>query len=90
MALGQIYFYLYLLCAATAFTCSAMLWRSYRRNGVRLLFWSSICFLGLAAENLLLYLDRITPPAIDLSMYQNLAGMAAFLALIYALIWEAK
>lgn len=81
---------IYILCAATALTCSAMLWRSYRRNAVRLLFWSSVCFLGLAVENLFLYLDRIALPAVDLRMPHHLAGLLAFSSLIYALIWEAK
>jgi hypothetical protein len=81
---------IYSLCAATALTCSAMLWRSYRRNGVRLLFWSSVCFLGLAAESVLLYVDRIVYSQVDLSLYRNLLGLAALSSLIFALIWDSK
>ena len=81
---------IYLLCAATALACAALLWRSYRGNGVRLLFWSSICFLGLTAENVLLYIDLITVPNIDLSLYRHLVGLVALTALIYGLIWESK
>lgn len=81
---------IYLLCAATALTCAVLLWRSYRRNSVRLLCWSSICFLGLAAENVMLYIDRIVFPTVDLSIYRNLLGIAALFALVYGLIWDSK
>ena len=81
---------IYLLCAATALICAWLLWRSYRGNRVRLLLWSSICFWGLAAENIMLYVDRITFPNVDLSMYRHLIGFAALLALLYGLICESK
>ena len=80
----------YLLCAATALVCAGLLWRSYHRNRVRLLFWSVVCFLGLAAENVLLYIDIIALPHIDLSMFRHVVGLAAFMSLIYALIWDDR
>lgn len=86
MAAGLIY----LLCAATAVVCATLLWRSYRANGVRLLFWSSVCFAGLAVESILLYVDKITLPYVDLSLYRHLVGLAALASLIYALVWESK
>jgi hypothetical protein len=81
---------IYLLCAATALVCSAMLWRNYRKNRTQLLFWSCLCFLGLAAESGLLYLDVIAFPRIDLSMPRDLLGCAALSLLVYALIWDAE
>lgn len=81
---------IYLLCAATAMACTILLWRSYRINRVGILFWSSVCFLGLAAENVLLYLDRITLPHVDLSMLRHLVELTALLALIYRLVWDSK
>lgn len=82
--------FIYLLCAATAVICAALLWRSHRKNGVRLLFWSSVCFAGLAVESLLLYVDRITLPYVDLSLYRHLIGLAALACLIYGLVWDSK
>ena len=82
--------FIYLLCAATALMCALLLWRSYRGNHVRLLFWSSVCFAGLAAENVLLYLDHVTFPHVDLSPYRHAVGLAALAALIYGLVWESK
>ena len=81
---------IYLLCAATAIICAALLWRSHRKNGVRLLFWSSVCFVGLAIESILLYVDRITLPHADLSLYRHLVGLCALVSLIYGLVWESK
>jgi hydrogenase/urease accessory protein HupE len=81
---------IYLLCAATSLACAGLLWRSYHSNGVRLLFWSSLCFFGLAIENTMLYLDQITFPKVDLSLYRHLIGLGAVLSLIYGLIWESK
>lgn len=81
---------IYILCATTALICAILLWRGYRKTRVRLLFWSSLCFAGLVAENVLLYVDWDTPTEIDLSLYRNLVGMAALVSLIYALIWESK
>ena len=81
---------IYLLCAATALLCSGLLWRSYRTVKVRLLFWSSVCFFGLAVENVMLYIDRITFPDIDLSIYRHAIGLVAMLALLFGLIWESK
>lgn len=80
---------IYLLCAATALVCSALLWRTCRTNRTQLLFWSSICFLGLAAENVLLYADLVAFPRVDLSMYRHALGLAALALLVYALIWDA-
>ncbi|HEX7809454.1 MAG TPA: DUF5985 family protein [Thermoanaerobaculia bacterium] len=44
-----------------------LLYRGYRRSHTRLLFWSAVCFVGLAANNVLLIVDLRVVPAIDLS-----------------------
>lgn len=81
--------FIYLLCAATASMCAVLLWRGYRNNRVRLLFWSGACFWGLAIENLLLCADWFTPPEISFATYRQVAGLAALLTLLYGLIWES-
>lgn len=81
---------IYLLCAATALICSAMLWRNYRTNRMQLLFWSCLCFLGLAAESGMLYLDVIAFPRADLSIPRDVLGVIALSLLTYALIWDAE
>ena len=80
----------YILCAITSFVCSALLWRGYRRSGVNMLFWSAICFLGLAVDNGLIYFDEIVWPNVDLSIWRKLPGLFALVALLYGLVWDSK
>src|SRR5215467_8884673 len=49
----------YVLCFLTSAACAWLLGRSYRRNGTRLLLWSSVCFSFLALNNLALVLDLV-------------------------------
>ena len=79
----------YLLCAATALICSVLLFRGFRRSGSRLLLWCGLFFLSLAVENLILYIDLILVPHIDLFTIRTsiaLAGVTLFLA---GLIWHS-
>lgn len=55
----------YLLCAVTATACTWMLLRAYLNSRARLLLWSAPCFIGLAASNVLLVLDRLILTAQD-------------------------
>ena len=80
----------YILCAITSGACAALLYRGYRSSGARLLFWSSLCFLGLAANNLLLIVDVRVVPAFDLSAWRLLPALFGVGALIYGLIWETR
>ena len=45
----------YLLCAVTSVVCALMLFKGYRGNRTKLLFWSSLCFAGLALNNILMF-----------------------------------
>ena len=45
---------IYFLCGVTSVACAVLLFRAFARTGVRLLLWSSLCFLGLALNNLIL------------------------------------
>jgi Family of unknown function (DUF5985) len=79
---------IYLLCAATSLACSGLLLRGYRRNRVRLLLWSSVCFAGLALENILLFVDVIVIPGVDLSLWRSVPAVAGLMILLYGLIWD--
>jgi uncharacterized protein DUF5985 len=84
----------YLLCAATSAGCAALLLRQYgrvrrqRRGG--LLLWSSLCFSGLAAANLVLVVDLVVLPAVDMSLLRAALGAAAIVVLVVGLIWELE
>jgi hypothetical protein len=80
----------YLLCAATSLLCATMLIRSWLRTRVRLLFWSSVCFAGLAANNVLLFIDLVVvTTAIDLSIVRGVCALASLAVLLGALVWDA-
>lgn len=86
MAISSI---IYALCALTAMLCTWLLLRSYRRNRVRLLLWSGLCFAGLSINNMLLVLDRIVySTTMDLSTWRLVAALVALLPLLWGLIWE--
>lgn len=80
----------YLLCAATSSLCAVLLLRGYRRTQTRLLFWSGLCFLGLAVNNAILVIDLIVVPDIDLSTWRTLPAVIGFGLLLYGLVWESE
>jgi hypothetical protein len=80
----------YLLCAATSLLCASMLIRSWLRTRVRLLFWSSVCFAGLAVNNVLLFIDLVlVTTAIDLSIVRGVCALVSLAVLLGALVWDA-
>lgn len=80
----------YLLCVVMSAGCALALLRTYARRGTRLLLWSSLCFVGLAVNNLLLFLDLIILPTIDLSILRAAAGAAASVLLVVGLLWDVE
>jgi Family of unknown function (DUF5985) len=80
----------YLLCAATCLLCAVMLFRGYLRSRVRLLFWAGLCFAGLMIDNVILYVDIVVVPDVDLAVWRKLPGLAALILLVFGLVWESK
>lgn len=79
-----------LLAALTSLGCMLFLFRAYAANGLRLLLWSALCFVGLTTNNTLLFLDLAVFPNVDLRLYRLCASLAAVVCLLYAFIWEAE
>ena len=80
----------YSLCAILSIACATLLVRGYLRSRARFLMWSALCFLGLAANNILLFLDKVVfPTSIDLSLWRSAAALVAILLLLIGLIWDA-
>jgi hydrogenase/urease accessory protein HupE len=78
----------YILCAATSILCAVLLFRSYRASRAKLLFWSSLCFVGLALNNVLLILDLYVVST-DLFIARTVVALGAMVMLIYGLIWSS-
>lgn len=80
----------YVLCAATALACSLLLLRGYGRSRLRLLLWCGLCFLALTLDNVVLFMDLVVFPDIDLSLVSVLSALVGVLLLLYGLIWEVR
>jgi hypothetical protein len=80
----------YILCALTSIACAVLLLRGYLRARTRFLLWSSLCFIGLAVNNVLLFLDKVVFPATDLSLARSLSALVAMAMLVYGLVWDAE
>jgi hypothetical protein len=80
----------YLLCAITSTCCAALLFRGFAGSRTSLLFWSGLCFAGLAINNVLLFLDLVIVPNIDLSIVRGLSALLAVAVLVFGLVWESR
>ena len=80
----------YALCALTSLACAVLLLRGYVSTRAHLLLWSGLCFAGLAANNVLLLIDKSVVPAMDLSLWRSLPALAGVALLLYGLVWETR
>jgi hypothetical protein len=79
---------IYGLCALTCLLCAVLLLRAHFRGGARVLFWSGLCFVGLTVSNVLLVVDRLVLPLVDLSTARLSVALVAVLLLVYGLVME--
>ncbi len=80
----------YLLCALASAFCAWLLVRNYRRTRVRLALWTCLCFVGLALNNLVLFVDLVVVPGVDFGLWRSMIGLAALSILLFGLIWEER
>ena len=80
----------YLVCVVTSLLCAYLLARAYARRRERLLIWSAICFGLLALNNLVLAIDILLLPDIDLTILRSVTALLAVAVLLYAFIWETS
>lgn len=79
----------YFLCLTASAGCAALLVRSYARTRIRLLLWSAACFVLLALNNLLVVVDLLVLPTIDLLPLRRLASTVGIAVLLFGFIWES-
>ncbi len=75
-------------CAITAALCAWLLVRGYLRSRFRLLLWGGLCFVGLTLNNVLLVLDKIVFPDIDMSVFRLSIGLVALVVFLAGLILD--
>ena len=80
----------YTLCALTSFLCAVLLVHNWRKSRARILLWSSLCFVGLAVNNLLLLVDLVYVADVSLARPRALSALASLGLLIFGLIWERR
>ena len=78
----------YALCALICLLCAILLLRGYAKSRVRLLLWSGLCFAGLTINNVLLFLDKIVLPDVDLRGWRTATALISLLPLLYGMIWD--
>ena len=80
----------YFLCFATSGACAWLLGRNYRATGARLLLWSALCFLFLAANNLIVFIDLLILPDVDMRVARLSLALAAVSILLFGFIWDLE
>ncbi|MGQ0743779.1 MAG: DUF5985 family protein [Acidimicrobiales bacterium] len=80
----------YLLCSVASLLCAVLLVRGYRRSRSRLLLWSSLAFVGLAANNLLLVVDQLVIPDVNLSTVRLVPAVVGMACLVYGLVEDSE
>ena len=78
----------YVLCGLTSVLCTVLLFRQFHSTRTSLLFWSTCCFACLAITNILLFIDLIVFPTIDLSTLRSVITLSGLIMLLYGLIRE--
>jgi hypothetical protein len=78
----------YILCALTSAICAWLLFRGYRRSRVRLLFWSALGFMGLVLNNVLLIVDRLILPDVEMTLLRMMPAVVGVAVLLYGLVME--
>lgn len=82
--------FVYVLCAVTCGVCAFLLLRHYQRSRANLLFWSGICFICFALSNVLLFVDLVVFPNVDLSFYRNLITLLGLGLLLFGAIFKTN
>jgi hypothetical protein len=78
----------YALGVLTSIFCAVLLIRSYLRRRTALLLWCSLCFVGLALNNVILFIDLFIVPDVDLEIWRSATALGALVLMLIGLIWE--
>jgi hypothetical protein len=79
----------FLACALTSVLCVVLLIRGWLASRSRLLLWSSLGFLGLALNNVVLVIDRLVVPDVDLTLLRTIPAFLGVAVLLLGCIWDA-
>lgn len=80
----------YGLCALTALACAVLLLRAYRVSRNSMLLWSGLCFSGLMISNIVLVVDKLLVPEVNLLPLRLLVTAVSMMLLLYGLIYRSE
>ena len=80
---------LYVIAVLSSGACAVLLFRGYLRRGIRLLMWSSVCFVGLTINNVALFVDLVVLPDIDLRLARLIPALIGMTLLLIGFIWDS-
>jgi hypothetical protein len=81
---------IFVLCALGSTLCAVVLLRGYLAERAPLLFWSSVCFVWLALNNVVLFLDKVVVTDVDLGAWRGVTALVGVAALVFGLVWEER
>lgn len=87
-AVGPYQGVVFILCTTTSALCAWLLLRAFYQSRAALLIWSALCFLLLTLNNLLVFVDVIMLPTIDLGILRLATSLLAAWVLIYGFVWD--
>ena len=79
---------IYGLCTILSLAIAVMLWRQQRRVPTRMIYWTALCFTGLALSNLLLVVDKLLFPELDLRVLRHSISLLSIAVLLFGLVYE--
>ncbi|MBX3034198.1 MAG: hypothetical protein KF865_09765 [Bdellovibrionaceae bacterium] len=81
---------IYILCAVTSCVCALLQWRAYMKAKSRFLLWTTICFVAIFLNNVMLFVDLLTGPTINLVLPRSFVLLGGLCILLYGFIWETS
>ena len=80
----------YVLNTVVCLICTIFLVRAWTASRSRLLLLSAICFLMLTLNNVIIFVDVLVGPDVDLGILRAASALAGFSVLLFGLIWESR
>lgn len=77
----------YLLCFVASALCAALLVRQHAASPSPVLLWSAACFVLLAISNLIVVIDQMILPELNLRTLRLILTLLAVSVLLYGFIW---
>jgi hypothetical protein len=80
----------YILGALSSLLCAVLLLRQHFLTRQKLLFWSGLCFAGLTITNIVIFIDLVAMPQVDLHLWRLGITAVSMSLLVFGLVWESR